>query len=264
MNSPLISVITVVRNRDAVVERCLKSVLNQTFTNFEYLVKDGNSTDKTVEILKKYEKQFSYFETSPDKSLYDAMNIAAQHATGEWLCYIQSDDQLFDSQVFEKIAPYLEKSAADIVYGTAQLEFDWGVIKTLKANPIGTIWNHMPFCHQAMFQRTALAKKYPFDLTYRSAADYDQVYKLYALGHAFEIAPVMVAKLSAGGLSDTKRISGLKEVGVIKKKYDTNKWHHFLHALYVAKSDIRLRIRNILPTTIVKKIFQLREKINEK
>jgi hypothetical protein len=76
--------------------------------------------------------------------------------------------------------------------------------------------------------------------------------------------PVTVAKLSAGGLSDAKRIDGLKEVGRIKKKYDSNRWHHLQHSLYILKSDINLKLRNLLPTALVKKIFQLRAKVTEK
>lgn len=264
MKKPLISVVTVVRNREKVIERCVRSVLSQSFKDFEYLIKDGNSTDNTVEIISKYNRQIQYFETSPDKSLYDAMNIATQHATGEWVYYLQSDDMLLDSTVLEQVAPYLQNSKADLVYGTALLEFDWNVIKTLHANPVETMWKHMPFCHQALFLRTEIAKRHPFDLTYTSAADYDQVYKLYSLGHTFEIIPVTVAKLSAGGLSDTKRIAGLKQVGQIKRKYDKNIWHHILHQVYILKSDLRLRIRNLLPTSLVKKVFQLRQKFTEK
>lgn len=264
MKKPLISVITVVRNREAVVERCMKSILDQTFKDFEYLMKDGNSTDKTPEIIAKYHKQLAYFESSPDKSLYDAMNIATQHATGEWLCYIQSDDMLLNNSVLEKVAPYLEKTDADVVYGKALLEFDWNVIKTLDAKPIETMWSHMPFCHQAMFQRVEIAKKYPFDLSLWPAADYDQVYKLYSLGYKFVTMPITVAKLDAGGFSDTRRIEGLKKVGVIKKKYDKNRWHHLLHSLYIVKSDIRLRLRNMLPKSIVKQVFKLRERVTEK
>ena len=264
MKKPLISVVTVVRNRENVVERCIKSVLGQTFKDYEFLIKDGNSTDKTVEIVAKYNKQLTYFETSPDKSLYDAMNIATTHATGEWVCYIQSDDQLIDNKVLENVAPYLEKTKADVVYGTAIMQFDWDVTRTLKAYPIETVWQHMPFCHQAMFVRADLAKKFPYDLAFKSAADYDLVYKLYYLGFRFDVMPVTVAKLSAGGLSDAKRIAGLREVGVIKKQYDKNPMHHLLHSLYILKSDVRLRIRNMLPTSIVKRIFKLRENLTEK
>ncbi len=265
MNSrPLISVVTVVRNRENVIERCINSVLGQSFTNFEYLIKDGNSTDTTVEKIAKYHKALTYFESSPDKNLYDAMNIAASHAKGEWIYYLQSDDQLIDTQVFERVAPYLERTSADVVYGTALMNFDWGVTKTLKANPVSTMWQHMPFCHQAMFQRTSLAQQYPFDLSMLPAADYDQVYKLYSLGHSFETIPVSVAKLDAGGMSDAKRIEGLKKVGQIKKRYDNNRLHHLLHSAYTAKSAFNLKLRSLLPTSIVRKIFKLRQKLTEK
>lgn len=263
-NRPLISVVTVVRNRENVIERCIESVLGQSFTNFEYLIKDGNSTDTTVEIVSKYHKKLAHFETSPDKNLYDAMNIAASHAKGEWIYYLQSDDQLLNADVFAKVAPYLENTTADVVYGTALMKFDWEVTKTLKAHPISSMWRHMPFCHQAMFQRVKLAQQYPFDLSMLPAADYDQVYKLYSLGYKFETMPVTVAILDAGGMSDAKRIEGLKKVGQIKRRYDSNAYHHMLHSLYTAKSAFNLKLKQLLPTAIVKRIFKIRQALTEK
>jgi len=264
MKKPLISIITVVKERAYIVEECIKSILGQSFTNFEYLIKEGNSTDNTAQVISKYKNQLTYFESSPDKGLYNAMNIATMHTHGDWVCYIQSDDQLFDAKVLEKVAPYLEKTTADVIYGAALITLDWGITRTINAKPISTVWNHQPYSHQAMFLRTTVAKKYPFNLTYRSAADYDQIYKLYTLGYQFEAIPVMVARCLGGGLSDHKRIASLTEAGIIKRSYDQNRWHRFLHILYATKSAINLKLRHLLPVPLIRKFFELRSKYIER
>lgn len=260
LKEPFISVITVVRNREMSVEACIKSVLEQTYSSFEYIIKDGNSTDQTVSIIRKYEKDLAYFETTADKSLYDAMNIATQKARGEWVCYINSDDRFMSSQVLAEVAPFLQQSTADISYDKAIIDITQGVHKQLPHNPIETIWKKMPLCHQAVFIRTSVAKQHQYSLSYSSAADYELFYRLWKLGYQFERIPVIVAHLSAGGLSDKQRLRGLKEVGQIKRLYDSNRFHHLLHSLHILKSAINLKVKAVLPKQIVHHLLLLRAK----
>lgn len=259
---PLVSIITATFNVEDSVEKTLKSVFSQSFTDFEYIIKDGNSKDQTVSIIKKYQDKIAYFESTPDKNLYDAMNIATQHATGKWLFYLQGDDTFYDATSLEKVAAYLQKTNADVVYGKALMTYPWGLERIIEAKPASTMWWHLPFTQQAAFVRTELMKQHPFDYSkYRISADYENYYKLYSLGHVYEAIPVMVARMSAGGRSDKQRMTALTEVYNIKKAYDKNVWHLFLHKLYMAKTYINLKIRDMLPESIVKKIFAIREKI---
>src|SRR4029079_2039319 len=102
-----------------------------------------------------------------------AMNIATQHATGQWLFYLQGDDTFYDSTSLEKIAAYLQKTTADIVYGRALMTYPWGLERIIEAKPASTMWWHLPFTQQAAFVRTDLMKKYPFDYSkYKISADH--------------------------------------------------------------------------------------------
>ena len=80
---PLVSIITVVFNGEKYLEQTIKSVINQTYKNIEYLIIDGGSSDGTLDIVKKYEKQLSNWISEPDKGLYDAMNKGIKRAKGE-------------------------------------------------------------------------------------------------------------------------------------------------------------------------------------
>src|SRR4051812_41105410 len=89
---PLISVITVVYNGAATLERTIKSVLKQTYKNIQYIIIDGRSNDGTIDIIKKYEKYISYWVSEPDKGIYDAMNKGVAAATGTLVGILNSDD----------------------------------------------------------------------------------------------------------------------------------------------------------------------------
>lgn len=261
MSTPLVSIVTATLNVGKTLEETLRSAFEQTFTNFEYIIKDGQSTDNTKDIIARYADKIAYAESTPDKSLYDAMNIGTAHATGEWVYYLQGDDRFYSPTTLEQIAPYLERTNADVVYGDATILFDWNVKELFKGKPIETIWWRQPFSHQATFVRTSLMKQYPFDLTYRLSADYNCLYQLYHLGYTFEYAPIMVGLNNGGGRSDKNRIKGLKEVLEIKKKYDHNPMHHLMFQAYIAKSDFNLKLRALLPEKMVQAIFKIREKL---
>ena len=73
-NNPLISVVTVSYNAVSTIEQTILSVINQTYPNIEYVIIDGESTDGTVDVIKKYADRITYWVSEPDKGIYDAMN----------------------------------------------------------------------------------------------------------------------------------------------------------------------------------------------
>ncbi|MDA3897412.1 MAG: glycosyltransferase [Desulfobacteraceae bacterium] len=93
---PKISIIVVVFNGAQTLERCLYSVVHQIYPCKELIIMDGGSTDGSVELLKRYDSQIKYWESKPDRGIYHAWNKALEHAEGEWICFIGSDDFFFD------------------------------------------------------------------------------------------------------------------------------------------------------------------------
>ena len=92
--NPLISIITVVKNNEKYLEETIQSIINQKFKNFEYIIIDGKSTDRTLEIIKKYNTEIDYWISEDDKGIYDAFNKGINIANGELIGFVNSDDVL--------------------------------------------------------------------------------------------------------------------------------------------------------------------------
>lgn len=173
-------------NAEKLIENTIKSILNQDFAGFEYLIMDGLSSDSTVEIAERYSERFAEKEvcfriiSERDNGLYDAMNKAAACAQGEWIIYINAGDMLFDKHVLSRLSPEISDDA-DVVYGDAAL-MEKGKYKILKAKPVDGFKTGNPICHQASITRADLIRKYPFDTGYKIASDFDQFLKMYLSG----------------------------------------------------------------------------------
>jgi glycosyltransferase len=112
-----ISIITPCYNSEKTIENTLQSVLSQNYDNVEYIIIDGASTDKTSKIIKCYADRITYFVSEPDNGIYHAINKGIRLATGDVIGLIHSDDELYSTSVFSKIAEVFEYNKSDIVYG---------------------------------------------------------------------------------------------------------------------------------------------------
>lgn len=90
-----LSIITITLNNVKTIEQTIQSVINQNYFNLEYIVIDGGSIDGTLNILNKYKDKFTYFKSSPDKGVYDAMNKGIIQATGDFVCFVNGGDYLY-------------------------------------------------------------------------------------------------------------------------------------------------------------------------
>lgn len=163
---PLISVVTVVLNARATVERTIKSVVGQDFRDLEYIVIDGESVDGSLEIIRKYAAEITYWTSEPDKGLYDAMNKGVRAARGRWLLFLGADDILINS--LHEVAPLLT-DANTIYYGDVYMKgthrlYDgpFSAYKMMFAN----------ICHQAIFYPRRAFDSRVFDTRYRILADH--------------------------------------------------------------------------------------------
>lgn len=108
------SIITVNYNNKNGLEATIKSVLNQTYNGYEYIIIDGGSTDGSLEIIKKYTSKLTYWVSEPDRGIYHAMNKGIEKATGKYLNFMNSGDCFFDSNVLQNMQNHLD---CDIVEG---------------------------------------------------------------------------------------------------------------------------------------------------
>jgi glycosyltransferase involved in cell wall biosynthesis len=98
-----LSIITVNKNNASGLEKTIQSVISQVFTDFEYIIIDGNSTDKSAEILKKYDARINYWISEPDTGIYNAMNKGIRRAQGEYCLFLNSGDYIIDSTTLTKL-----------------------------------------------------------------------------------------------------------------------------------------------------------------
>ena len=116
MGRPLFSIITITFNAAGTLPATLRSVERQTFTDYEYLIVDGASTDGTVAIAQ-HSAAVSSVTSEPDKGLYDAMNKGLRKARGCYLVFLNAGDAFHEPDTLQKIADSIEKTDPDIVYG---------------------------------------------------------------------------------------------------------------------------------------------------
>ena len=173
---PQISVITVCRNAVQSVETTILSVLEQKYANIEYIIIDGNSTDGTQAIIARYANKLSYYVSEPDEGIYNAMNKALKHATGEWVNFMNAGDTFADNNVLNNIFGFEEYSEnIKVIGGNTKNQFA-DRTEIHHAEPASVIPYRLPFSHQASFVRRQYCI---FDEKYRVAADYNLFYNIY-------------------------------------------------------------------------------------
>ncbi len=160
---PPISIIIVTYNAAGTLQACLDSIYRQQYPSLKIIIIDGNSTDGTVDIIKANLNKIYYWQTEPDTGIYDAMNKALKHITGEWVYFLGADDELYDD--FSKLAFELEDNNA-IYYANVRTR---GVIRSGKLSPY-QMAKHGIF-HQAIIYPARVFGRYSFNTKYKVVAD---------------------------------------------------------------------------------------------
>ncbi|GAB3792632.1 glycosyltransferase family 2 protein [Spirosoma humi] len=205
-----VSIITVVYNGAEFVRDCIESILTQTYTDIEYIIVDGKSTDGTVDIVKSYGTKVARFISEPDKGLYDAMNKGIRLATGEVIGLLNADDFYRHNRVIENMVATFEKTGSDAVYGD-MLYVDRNDTRKLKRywrsgwySENAFLWGWMPG-HLSFFAKRRLYEQYGlFRLDMKSAADYELMLRFIhknkaSLAYMNEVTIVM----RVGGISNS-------------------------------------------------------------
>lgn len=228
----MITVITVSYNAATSIEKTIQSVINQTYSNIEYIIIDGKSNDGTTDIIKKYSDKISYWCSEPDKGIYDAMNKGIKLAHGEWIAFMNAGDSYVNSDVIENIFSKQISIEKLVVYGKTLIHYNWGTY-IVTPDKLTKLANCMPFCHQSTFTKRDVLITNPFDVSHKITADYQLFSNLYNRNSsAFEYY--------SGIIADFDGITGISST---QKNFLTNKNINF-------KTKIKQTINLLLPEKI--------------
>jgi glycosyltransferase involved in cell wall biosynthesis len=252
MSSPYFSIVIAVRNGAATLQRCLDSVLGQTFDAWELIVIDGDSSDGSQRILQNNERSIGYWVSEPDRGIYEAWNKALAKSRGEWIYFLGADDRFHDSHVLDEIAGSLRTAegkyrvayaSIDKVADSGQVLFRWGQPwPSLR----GEFRKGMAIPHQAIFHHRSLFERHGrFDEGYRISGDYELLLRELVDHDALSIPAVVVVDMAAGGLADQPANRGL----MLRESYRARRTHGLANraeAVWLSLSLVRARVRESL------------------
>jgi len=223
--NPRFSVITVTYNAEKVIEKTIQSVVGQTYKEWEYIIIDGASKDKTLTIAENYKGRIAKVISEPDKGLYDAMNKGIAAASGDYLCFLNAGDIFHGKDALQQIADSITSDTLpDILYGETAIVNEKGEFLHMRRlqTPEILTWESfkqgMLVCHQAFFAKRTLAE--PFDLSYRFSADFDWCIKVMKKASTLHNTHVTVIDYLDEGLTTQNHKASLKErFNIMAKHY---------------------------------------------
>lgn len=245
-----ISIITATYNAEADLESLIQSIIPQKTSEVEFIIIDGGSKDKTLEIIKKHKSFIDFFISEPDKGIYDAWNKGIQAANGEWIMFIGADDELLPDAINKYLNLLASKDLSSFDYISAQNEYVDDDDKLIKLLGSGADWRLMRKGNSAAHVASLHHKKNLFDkvgyynLDYKLCADYEiLVRKKDNLKSYF--LPSRMAKMKVGGMSFSTK--------AIKESYEIRKYHKTISPAF----NVILYFRDF----IAYKLFKLRKSV---
>ena len=218
---PLISVITVVYNGEEHIGRTIESVIGQTYKQIEYIIIDGKSTDNTLDVIAGFEGVDQLLSES-DGGLYDAMNKGLKMATGTYVWFLNTGDQIYSKDTVELMVAGLE-GLPDIIYGgTMIIDENQNEIGDRRLRPPEKLtWRSfrqgMVVCHQSLIVKRELAPAY--NLTYRFSSDIDWAIRAAKNAAQTHNSKLILSRFMEGGLTEHNIKAGLKERFKIMRRF---------------------------------------------
>lgn len=210
-DKPLISIITVVFNGEKHLRGTIESVIYQNYDNIEYIIIDGGSTDRTIEIIKEFEDKIDYWVSEKDDGLYDAMNKGIKLAKGKIIGIINSDDW-YHENVFQKIIENYNESV-NIYYGNLNF-FRNSALDLVAVAPdnLEKMNERMIIFHPSTFITSYTYKKYGlYDKTFKISADYELLLRYHIKNLNFKKIDAVISNFRDGGVSSNFSFINLKE-----------------------------------------------------
>ena len=243
-----ISIVTICFNAESIIEETILSVLNQTYKNLEYIIIDGASSDNTIKIINRYKDKIAKIISEPDKGIYDAMNKGIEHATGEWMNFMNAGDKFVSDHVLEDIFSQEISKSVSFIYSDCNICLNQKRLYTLETSIEKGIIQH-----QCSIYRRSLHNTYGLYISHRKKIISDYLFFNHIPKELFMKTSVIIADYDFGGFSQANwcYLQG-KCCDYIFGRISVNK---------LLSQIIVFRIKRCFPRSfrkIIKQIFHLR------
>ena len=253
------TIVTCTYNAEAVLQRTLDSVMKQTYCNIEHLIIDGVSKDKTLAMVKAYQHKNDVGESAheilvfsePDKGLYDAMNKGIDHATGDYLIFLNAGDVFPSEDTLEFVEGCVGEGEElpGVLYGDTDIvNMEGHFLRHRRLTPPKRLsWRSfmwgMLVCHQSFYARTDIAKGIRYNLDYRFSADVDwciRIMREAARRHLpLRNVNAVITNYLDGGMSVQNHKASLKERFQVMRSHYGLLTTLFVHAWFAVRSVLK-------------------------
>lgn len=244
---PLISIVTVVFNGAATLERTVKSVAEQDYPNIEYVVVDGGSTDGTVALLERLDARIDIWISEPDKGIYDAMNKALSLCGGEWILFVNADDLLASPGILSELARrHLAPGACDVLLGNTRY-FSGGRDLHVSRSVPALMGRELCINHTSALARRSLFLEHGlYSLDFRIISDNEWFYRVSLKpGVRFQVVDTTVSRMNLAGLTDARWPQAYRELHRMRLAYGMPRMRAYaLLAFQCTRTYIRKALEN--------------------
>lgn len=197
-----ITIVSVVYNGVKTIENMIMSVVNQSYKNIEFIIIDGGSVDGTVDILKKYDTKITFWCSEKDNGIYDAMNKALDHVSGDYVQFIGADDFFASENVISDIAAEIDHNVS--LYSTCVTCVNEETGFEITPGHFRTTFGKLEFLwiqHGGLFTKSDLIKKIKFDDKYKVSADYKFILQCLKEEYSVQYSNIVSIYFSQSGIS---------------------------------------------------------------
>jgi glycosyltransferase involved in cell wall biosynthesis len=257
-DSPLVSLVTVCYNSENTIEDTIISVINQSYKKIEYIIVDGKSSDRTIEIIKKYANEFPSlikYISEADSGIYYAMNKGIELSSGSIIGIINSDDW-YENDAVQQVVETFKTNKSSMVHADMFVwQNDKKIFKAKGQKNLAKLCKGMIINHPTVFLTRSAYNVYGlFNTKYRIAADWDLMLRLWLNNERITYLEAVISNFRLGGGSYDFSKEMIREKNMVRKQ---NKIYKYIDRYYI-KDMIKYYL---LPKSVVLKLAIIKTKI---
>ncbi|QHW00497.1 glycosyltransferase [Spirosoma endbachense] len=217
MHQPLISIIITILNGEKTLSHCLASIESQTFSDYELVIVDGGSKDRTVQIINESPILNKTIRVLPGIGLYAGLNAGIKLSVGKWLYFIGADDALSSPDILQKVSEIIKniKNNIKVVVGSVECIKQGTLLQPMFGSPY---WMRHQVHHQGMFYDRNIFNNSLYNETMRIASDYEFNLRLALIGIPHQAMDIVICNFGGDGISENQMEHGYKEMQKIHQQ----------------------------------------------